>query len=267
MSEIIVSVIMSAYNCASYIDEAIDSILKQTLREWELIICDDGSADGTWAVISKYRKKYPERIIALKNKENRKQAYSRNRCIKKARGQYIAIMDADDLCDPTRLEKQAAFLSSHPEIDFVGTGMTIFDEQGPWGESMPKEDILPKDLIVGSGFIAASCMFRRDVLFSVKGYRTNPNYYFVEDYELFQRIYLAGYRGVNLQEPLYKYREYRQTIKRRHFKNRIYGAMLIARGIRIFKLSPILYLRVFRGIMVGLLPQNIYIFLHRRRYS
>lgn len=267
MNNVIVSVIMSAYNCAPYIAEAIDSIINQTFKDWELIICDDGSDDGTWEVIQRYQVLYPERIIALRNEKNRKQAFSRNRCIKKARGKYIAIMDADDKCDSMRLEKQVAYLSSHPEIAFVGTGMYIFDEKGIWGASIHKENIQPADLIMTNGFVAASCMFRKDVLFSVRGYRTDPKFYFVEDYELFQRLYMAGYKGANIKEPLYSYREYKQTIKRRRFKNRIHGVVLRMQGIRTFRLSPILYMHVARYIIAGMLPQRIYLFLHRRRYS
>ena len=267
MSETIVSVIMSAYNCAPYIAEALDSIINQTYESWELIICDDGSDDGTWDVIQKYVERYPEKIITIRNRINRKQAFSRNRCIKKARGSYIAIMDADDLCDLSRLKKQVDFLDAHPEISFVGTGMTIFDENSEWGQSIGKPLVEPVELIAGGGFIAASCMFRKEVLISVKGYRTNPKYYFVEDYELIQRLYETGYRGANLQEPLYKYREYQQTIERRRLINRIHGAMLMIRGIYVFKLSPKLLPHVFRGILVGLLPLNLYRYLHRRKYS
>ena len=267
MNQTTVSVIMSAYNCAPYIAEALESIFNQTYISWELIICDDGSDDGTWDVIQRYKKKYPEKIITIRNDENRKQAFSRNRCIKRATGSYIALMDADDLCAPSRLKKQVDYLEAHPEISFVGTGMTIFDENGEWGHSFSKPIVEPVDLIVGSGFIAASCMFRKDVLISIKGYRTDPKYYFVEDYELFQRLYVAGYRGANLQEPLYKYREYQETIERRHLGNRIHGAILKARGIYTFKLSFILYFYVLRGIIVGLLPSKIYRYLHRRKYS
>lgn len=266
MSETIVSVIMSAYNCAPYIAEALDSIINQTYESWELIICDDGSDDGTWDIIQKYNEKYSGKIIPLRNKVNRKQAFSRNRCIKRARGSYIALMDADDLCDSSRLKKQVDYLDIHQEISFVGTGMIIFDETGEWGQSIGKPLVEPIDLIAGSGFIAASCMFRKEALLSIKGYRTNSKYFFVEDYELIQRLYEAGYKGANIQEPLYKYREYQQTIERRCLINRIHGAMLIIRGIHVFKLSPKLFPHVFRGIIVGLLPLGLYKYLHRRKY-
>lgn len=267
MNKTTVSVIMSAYNCAPYIAEALESIINQTYSSWEFIICDDGSDDGTWDVIQSYKQKHLEKIITLRNKENRKQAFSRNRCIQRAKGTYIALMDADDLCDPSRLKKQVDYLETHPEISFVGTAMTIFDENGEWGQNFSKPFVEPIDLIVGNGFIAASCMFRKDVLISIKGYRTDPRYYFVEDYELFQRLYVAGYRGANLQEPLYKYREYRQTMERRRLRNRIHGAMLKARGINDFKLSSGLYIYVVRGVIIGLLPPKLYRYLHRRKYS
>ena len=155
---------------------------------------------------------------------------------------------------------------TNPHVHIM-TIMRPFDENGEWGQNFSKPFVEPIDLIVGNGFIAASCMFRKDVLISIKGYRTDPRYYFVEDYELFQRLYVAGYRGANLQEPLYKYREYRQTMERRRLRNRIHGAMLKARGINDFKLSSGLYIYVVRGVIIGLLPPKLYRYLHRRKYS
>ena len=75
MNQTTVSVIMSAYNCAPYIAEALESIINQTYSSWEFIICDDGSDDGTWDVIQSYKQKHLEKIITLRNKENRKQAF------------------------------------------------------------------------------------------------------------------------------------------------------------------------------------------------
>ena len=97
-----ISVIMGIYNCADTLSEAIESVLGQTMSEWELIMCDDGSSDATSEVAEFYIKKYPERMVLLKNKENRGLNYTLNRCLKMATGKYIARMDGDDICLPER---------------------------------------------------------------------------------------------------------------------------------------------------------------------
>jgi len=85
-----ISVIMGMYNCADTLSEAIESILNQTMKEWELIMCDDGSSDATYEVAELYRKRYPEKMILLRNRENRGLNYTLNRCLKAAKGKYIA---------------------------------------------------------------------------------------------------------------------------------------------------------------------------------
>ena len=82
-----VSVIMGIYNCERTLSEAINSILEQTYTNWELVMCDDGSTDGTYALAEQYREKYPEKIILLKNERNMKLSYTLNRCLEKASGE------------------------------------------------------------------------------------------------------------------------------------------------------------------------------------
>ena len=94
-----VSVIIPAYNCEKVVGEAIEGILNQTFKDWELIICDDASTDSTVSVLEKYEQ-LDGRIRILRNSENKKAAYTRNRCIEVAQGEYIAVEDADDWSMP-----------------------------------------------------------------------------------------------------------------------------------------------------------------------
>ena len=112
-----ISVIMAIYNCAEYLPDAIESILNQTYTDWELILCDDASIDNTYEVAKKYRDNYPDKIILIRNKENRKLSYSLNKCLKHATGKYVARMDGDDKCLPERFERQVAYLKAHPEYE------------------------------------------------------------------------------------------------------------------------------------------------------
>src|SRR5438270_280343 len=110
-----ISVIMPAYNAQKYISQAIESILNQTFKDFELIIIDDASQDNTAKIIGDFARK-DNRIIYLRNKENLKLSKALNLGIKKAQGKYIARMDADDISLPDRLDKQFSFMEKHQEI-------------------------------------------------------------------------------------------------------------------------------------------------------
>lgn len=123
----LVSVIMPSYNCEQFIGEAIESILYQTYDNWELIIVEDASEDGTLDIIKTYRDK---RIKLFCNERNQGIANATNRGIKESKGTYIALLDDDDIAEKGRLALQVEYLEKHPEIDILG-GRTIFiDESG-----------------------------------------------------------------------------------------------------------------------------------------
>src|SRR5699024_8772122 len=116
-----VSVIMAAYNAEKYILESINSILDQDFRDIELIICDDASTDSTWSLIFVAKGK-DGRIVSMQNERNLKAVTSRNKGIKLAKGEYIAIQDADDISMPGRLSKQIKALENNEEYDLFLRG-------------------------------------------------------------------------------------------------------------------------------------------------
>ena len=258
-----VSVVLSVFNEEKYLAEAIESILHQTYRDFELICCDDGSTDGSLEILRQYKGKYSSIIHIIENKKNHGQAYARNRCIRKANGQFIAIMDADDKCDLSRLEKQVRFLCLYPEIGFVGTGMTFFDENGTWATRMTKTFPSKEDYIPHAPFCLASCMFRKEALESVGGYNEKSIYRQGEDYELVVSLLEKGYKGANISEPLYFCREGVEVYKKRRAIDRITEAWKIADIIRRLKLPPYYYLYVLRPLLLALLPGKFYMLLHR----
>lgn len=123
----LVSVIMPAYNAEKYIGKAIESILNQTYLRIELLIIDDVSTDSTMEVVARYK---DSRIRVFHNSQNQGIAYSRNVGLDNAKGEYIAILDDDDLATPQRIEKQVDFLENNPDIDFVGGKYQTIDESG-----------------------------------------------------------------------------------------------------------------------------------------
>lgn len=122
----IVSVIMSAYNAEKFIANSIESILNQTLQEFELIIIDDASTDSTLKIIESYT---DSRIIVLKNDFNKGQSTNLNKAIDMTRGKYVAKADADDICMPNRLEVQVKYLEEHPDISLISSYMNSFGDE------------------------------------------------------------------------------------------------------------------------------------------
>ena len=113
-----VSVVMSVFNAEKYLAEAVDSILGQTSTDFELILIDDKSTDGSGKILTQYAQADP-RVVILENRENMGLTKSLNRGLAVAKGEYIARMDADDISVPDRFAKQVAFLDENPDDSFV----------------------------------------------------------------------------------------------------------------------------------------------------
>lgn len=260
-----ISVLMGIYNCAGTLAEAIGCILAQTEPDWELILCEDGSTDGTWAVAERYRDQYPDRIVLLRNEKNMGLNYTLNRCLAAARGEFVARMDGDDRCEPTRFAKQLAVLEAQPELAVVSSTMTYFDENGTWGSCRVLEAPQPRDFLYGTPFCHGASMARRAAVQSVGGYTEEARFLRVEDYDLWVKLYAAGFRGVNLPEPLYHMRDDRNAVARRKFRYRINEAGAIAKAVRLLELPLWGYVYALRPILVGLLPTPVYTALHKLR--
>ena len=216
-----VSVIMAIYNCAQYLPEAIDSIIKQTYTNWELILCDDASTDNTYNVAQQYKSRYPEKIILIHNEKNSKLSYSLNQCLKYATGEYVARMDGDDVCSPERFEKQVAYLKVHPEYQVVGTDMQHFNEHTGLADIVksvtnPDYYTLRKRI----PYHHATIMTYKYVYDKVGGYTVSERTVRAQDYDLWYRFYHEGFIGNNIHEPLYFMREDIGAIRRRTNKVR-----------------------------------------------
>ena len=259
-----ISVLMGAFNCASTIGKSIESIQAQTFPDWELIICDDGSADDTVSVVRKYAAADP-RIRLLVNPENRKLSYTLNRCLENASGRFCARMDGDDICDPTRFQKQLDFLKSHPEYAFVSTTMKRFDEKGIYADPGVTPGYSPgaDDFVPGSPFCHAPVMIRTEAYRHVGGYCENEKVAGVEDYDLWFRLYAADFRGFILGEPLYSMFDGREASRRRSFRRRLNEFYVRKNGYRLLNVNWLKRIYMFKPIILGLLPQGLYIWLRK----
>ena len=208
MNPPLVSVMMPVYNVGRYVGKAVESILNQTFEDFEFLIVNDGSTDGSLEILREYAAR--DRRIRLSSRGNIGLAGSRDELLKAAQGELAACMDADDISSPDRLEKQVAYLREHPECSLVGSRVTIIDPDGEplqvMGEHLEHEAI-DRSLMnaEGQSIYNPSVMYRRHLALQVGGYRQEYDY--MEDLDLFLRMAEVG-RLANLPQPLLQYREH-----------------------------------------------------------
>lgn len=252
-----ISVITGAYNiahCFSF-EKSMKSILRQTFSDFEFLICDDGSSDGTWDLLKSFAEK-DNRIKLLRNDKNLGLAASLNRCLKASKGRYIARHDCDDYSDPRRFEKQLAFFEAHGDISVLGSGVSLFDENGVWGKEDFPRFVKNEDFLFTSPYKHGSVMFRREVLLKAGGYRVAKETYRTEDYDLFMRLQTFC-KGANLRERLYYFCEDKNAQKRRKYRYRIDEARIRYKGFKSLRLLPKGLPYVVKPLIVGLIPRKL----------
>lgn len=259
-----VSVIIGIYNVADTLGEALDSVFAQTYQNFEVILCDDGSTDNTMEIARAYQQKEPERVVLLSNGRNKGLNYTLNHCLKHVRGEYVARMDGDDLCVPERFEKQVKFLDEHPDYAIVSSLMIFFDENGEFRVGKAVEYPGKKDFVKDNPFCHAPAMIRTEAYNTVGGYTVDKRMLRVEDVDLWFKLYAAGYKGYNIQEPLYKMRDDREAASRRKFRYRVNSTYTRIVGFRRLKMPLRYYPYTLTPILIGLLPKPIYFYLYRK---
>ncbi len=261
-----VDIIMGIYNCEKYIDDSIKSLLKQSFKNWRLIMCDDGSTDSTYSIAQSYVRKY-KNIILLKNQKNMGLNYTLNKCLSEVSSKYVARMDADDICDKNRLLLEYEFLESHDDYSFVSSNANFFDEKGYWGSISYEEKPNKYSFINGSPFCHASVMIRTSALKHVNGYSVDDRLLRVEDYHLWFKMYEKGYKGYNIQNNLYDIRDDRNATRRRTWKNRINEFYVKWIGFKMLHIPWYYYIFAFRPLVLGLVPTRVYEKIHRAKFK
>lgn len=264
-----VSVIMGIYNCASTLQEALDSLYAQTFQDFEIILCDDGSVDGTYTIALQNQQTHSN-IVLLRNEENLGLNKTLNKCLAVAKGKYIARMDGDDISLPTRFEKEVQFLDNHPDVAVVSCSMVMFDQNGDWGRTYPIEWPTIKDFAKHTPFFChAACMMRHAVYKQVGGYTENNHFLRVEDCNLWYKVYAAGLRGANLLESLYKMRDDRNASNRRNWKARKNGIYVMFDGFKRLHMPWFMYYYILRNAVLEIskcmMPFFIYEYFHRSK--
>jgi len=238
----LISVVMPVYNALPFLDESISSILEQTLTEFEFVILDDASTDGSTEVLREWSRK-DSRIRLFESETRLGLSGSSNAVVSKARAAIVARMDADDISHPDRLKRQWEIIDSRPNVAAVGTLCVGIDELG--------REVRPRDrsrLLRRSAYIPfphGSVMFRRNVFDQVGRYAREIDR--GEDQDLFARMSTQG-AVVTLPDTLYRYRYHSRNatllngtpVNENHSETYLLGAMRLWAGYPPRLLQPLL---------------------------
>lgn len=251
---------MSVYNCSETLVEALDSIMNQTYQDFKVVLCDDCSSDDTYNVAEAYIKNFPDRFVLIRNSENLKLAASLNRCLEYADTEYVARMDGDDISLPTRFEKEIKFLDNHPEYALVSCPMIYFDENGDYRTGKAEKEPTKETFSRCVPFCHAPVLMRTKVLNSIGNYTAESKVERIEDFYLWYKFYKSGYKGYNLQEPLYKMRNSRDAFSRRKASDRLRAYKIeveVKRGLEL----PWPRLSSLRSLSKVLIPMPVALFI------
>jgi glycosyltransferase involved in cell wall biosynthesis len=192
----LVSVLLAVHDDARYLPGAVESVLQQTVRDLELIVVDDGSTDETSDILGALD---DPRVVLLRNDSQLGLAASLNRALDRAKGKYVARLDADDVALPERLERQLARMT---EVAVLGTAVLDLDEHGQTG-TLHRNPLGPRAVrwlsLFSSPFFHPTVLVDRDALGDL---RYDPSYLESEDYELWTRLLATGVDGRNLEDAL-----------------------------------------------------------------
>ena len=203
----LISVTMPVYNGEKYLAEAIESILSQTFVDFEFIITDDGSTDGTIGILQKFQNK--DSRIRLIVREHKGLSNTANEMLDLARGKWIARMDADDIALPQRFERQLQWLTQ-TDADICGSWVQLFGTADKRILKYPQsDDAIKMALLFNCSFAHPAVILKTEL---VKKLRYNLAWVKVEDYELWVRAACAGWKMTNIPEVLLMYRQHSEQI-------------------------------------------------------
>ena len=220
-----VSIIIPVYNAEKYLAETLESVLAQTFQDFEIILVDDGSTDGTSEIIDKFS----DRAICLKN-DHRGPASSRNLGLEAARGSLVAFLDADDLWLPTKLEKQVAVMRAQPQYGLITCDASMFCESGVIATSSKAQQPIATGYVLRqlllSNWVGTSCAMVRRECFEKVGRFDHETFVWGEDWMMWLKI-AAEYPVYFLDEPLVQYRVHAKSYSRvtadKHFQDLLYN--------------------------------------------
>jgi glycosyltransferase involved in cell wall biosynthesis len=210
-----VTVLMPVFNAQNYLRSAIESILKQSFRDFELLIIDDGSRDKSLQIVQRFAKE-DKRVRIIRNTTHKGLVKTLNHGLKLAKAPLVARMDSDDIASSDRLRKQYQFLSQNPQFVAVGSNVELIDADGNFIRQWKYESnfkLLKWRNLLKSPLAHPAVMYRKKEVLGLGGYRESAIYY--EDHDLWSRV-IEKYPITNIQETLLQYRIHGNSITQKH---------------------------------------------------
>ena len=247
----LVSVLLPVYNGSKYLLEAIQSVLSQTYKHFELIVVDDGSTDSSLEILSEIAK-HDERVRVLTSSENCGIVSALNRALSVAKGTFIMRMDSDDICVPQRLEWQVQYLMTHPDISVLGGYVEMFSSSDSSSTKIVRHPTNPAllhfSMFLYCTIVHPSVLMRTSVLRKFNGYRSSHNH--VEDYDLWLRMLQSpSIRMTNLPRVVLRLRKHEHNISRVGANEQRENALIVSTNALCVQLGRQLeksHVRLFR---------------------
>lgn len=208
-----ISVLMTVFNAEAYLADSIETIQRQTFKDWEFIIVDDASTDHSVTIAESYAEKDP-RIKIIRNAINKGQTHCLNQGLVEARAIWIARQDADDLSHPERFEKQWQRIQQEPGLALLGTSGVLIDRSGKVIGLLDvplTQELITWSVAIKNPFLHTAVMFRTEIARSLGGY--DEHYQIAQDYDLWTRM-IRQYRVANLSERLVGYRHLESSLSK-----------------------------------------------------
>lgn len=261
----LISILMPVYNAGDFIVEAIESIRNQSIKDWEMIVIDDGSKDQSSEILKKYSKNDP-RIKVFKFKKNKGLAFALNYGLNKVCGKYLARMDADDISLPKRLEIQLKYLIKNPKVVAVGSQVKLISEKGDFigYKKFPTD---PKKIYQMMGTVMA--IQHPTLLTYTKIIKKCPyaNHTTAEDVSMFFKLLQYG-NFLNTKEVLFKYRVRKNSNSLKNPKKTFYLTLKSRiKAVIDWNYKPTIsavLINITQLILIALLSDNLVISLYEK---
>lgn len=255
-----ISVLMGVYDRSCDIaplERSVRSILAQTISDIELLICDSGSSSEACRFLDALAEQDSRLHLVRDDTMPTDLAHKLNACLRHVKGKLVARMDDDDFSHPNRFKQQAEYLSTHPNVAFVGCNVNLCLQGKQVNVRSFPEHPTVQDFYFVQPFIHPTLMFRKEALDRAGGYSEDKKCILCEDYDLLLRLYTAGYQGANIQDVLFDYTISGTARGSRRMCHRWNETVTRWRRFGELGLLPKAMPYVLKPLAVGLLPEHV----------
>ena len=258
---------MGTFNPKLNLIDAVNSILKQSHSNFEFIIYNDGSTNPESLALLSDISAYDDRIKIIHSNQNNGLGFALNKCIEESSSDFLIRMDDDDTCDVNRVKVLLAVAKKKPDLAVIGSNAKLVANGKEWGFIKVKSAPTIMDAFNSNAFVHAATLLRKSHLKKVGYYTVSRNTLRLEDYDLWMKLFNAGFSGLNVDDYLYNITDDLEAYKRRKFSFRIREFKL---RYYYYKLNdfPVRYLSyVFKPLILSLMPLRLYKIIRVKKFK